>query len=99
MYALTMKWQALIVLVAIALSIVIPPSLPFLPGHRAMVAIGTIDVCHSAMPAVSGNGDMPCMHECLCGPLPPELYNNVAIPNPLIKPFAISYQDERPPKV
>jgi len=52
-----MKWQTLILLLAIALSIIVPPSLPFLSDHGAMATIGTLDVCHSAMPAVAANGD------------------------------------------
>jgi hypothetical protein len=93
-----MKWQALIVLLAISLSIVVPSSLPFLSDHGAMAAIGTLDVCHSAIPALSSNGDMPCMSECPCRPLPLELYKIAVIVNPLFKPSALSFQDELPPK-
>ena len=97
-YADTMKWKALIVLLAIALSIVIPPSLPFLSDHGAMAAIGTLDVCHSAIPALSSNGDMPCVNECTCGHLPLGQFKKAEIVNPLFKPSAISFQDERPPR-
>jgi hypothetical protein len=97
-YAATMKWKAVIVLLAIALSIVVPPSLPFLSDHGAMAAIGTLDVCHSAIPALSSNGDMPCVNECFCRPLPVGQYTIAEPVNPLLKPSAISFQDERPPR-
>lgn len=93
-----MKWQTLIILLAIALSIIVPPSLPFLPDHGAMATIGTLDVCHSAMPALAANGDMPCVNEYPCRPLHLELYDISEIVNPLLKLSAMSFQDERPPK-
>ncbi len=93
-----MKWQALIVLLAIALGIVVPPSLPLLSDHGAMAAIGSLDVCHSATPALSSNGDMPCVHECPCGHLPLSEDKNAAIFTPPFKPLLIPFQDERPPK-
>jgi hypothetical protein len=93
-----MKWQALIVLLAIALSIIVPPSLPFLSDHGATTAIGALDVCHSAMPALSANGDMPCVSESLCRPLHLDLYDISAMVNPPLKLSAMSFQDERPPK-
>jgi hypothetical protein len=93
-----MKWQAFIVLLAIALSVVLPPSLPFLSDHGAMAAIGTLDVCHSAMPALSANGDMPCVNECSCRPLPLAECKNAEVFTPPFKPLLIAFQDERPPE-
>jgi hypothetical protein len=93
-----MKWQAVIVLLAITLSIVVPPSLPFLSGHGAMASIGTLDVCHSATPALSSNGDMPCVNECPCRPLPLAQNKVIIVPNSHLSPYFIAFQDERPPK-
>jgi len=93
-----MKWQASIVLLAIAISVIVPPSLPFLSDQGAMAEIGTLDVCHSATPALSSNGDMPCLSECSCCSVPLEFYKICEIVNPLLKPSAMSFQDERPPK-
>lgn len=94
----TMKWQALIVLTAIALSIAVPPSLPFLSDHGAVAAIGALDVCHSTTPALSSNGNMPCINECACRPLPLALNKVAEIENLPFKPSLIVFQDERPPK-
>jgi hypothetical protein len=93
-----MNWQAVIVLLAIALSIVVPPSLPFLSDHGAMAAIGTLDVCHSATSALSSNGDMPCMNECLCRYHPFAESKYTEIFAPLFKPLLLAFQEERPPK-
>jgi hypothetical protein len=94
-----MKWQALIVLLAIALSVVAPPSLPYLSDRGAMVTIVTLDVCHSATPALSSNNDMPCVNECPCQHLLLAQSKNAEIITPPFKPLLIAFEDERPPKV
>ncbi len=93
-----MKWQAIIVLAAIALSIVIPPSLPLLSDNGAQAAIGTLDVCHSAIPALSSSGEMPCVGECSCHLSPLSRIEVLHTANPICKLYLISFQDERPPK-
>ncbi len=57
-----MKWQAVIVLLAIALTIFAPPALPLMIAQGGQAQIGTLDVCHSAAPALSANGEMPCLN-------------------------------------
>ncbi len=93
-----MKWQAIIILAAIALSSVIPPSLPLLSYNGTQAAIGTLDVCHSAIPALSSSGEMPCVGECPCLPSPLSRTEVLHTSNPLGKPYLIPFQDERPPK-
>lgn len=94
-----MKWKALIVLLAIALSIVAPPSLPFLFDHGAIEAIETLDVCHSAIPALSSNGEMPWVNAATAADLLPSTLLEISqIVNSPCKPCFIAYQDERPPK-
>jgi hypothetical protein len=95
----TMRWQAVIVLLAIALSIVVPPSLPLMIGQGGQASIGTLDVCHSSLPALASNGNMPCVSECPCRPLPLAQKKVSEIANPPFKPLLIAFQDERPPKV
>jgi len=92
-----MRWQAAIVLLAITLSMVVLPSLP-LAGRGGQAAIGTLDVCHSAIPALSSNGEMPCLNEYSNAPLPlalQEIIHLVSLPD---KSVFIAFQDERPPK-
>jgi hypothetical protein len=94
-----MRWQAIIVLLAVALSIVVPPSLSLTIADGGHSMIGTLDVCHSAAPALSSNGEMPCVNECPCRPLPLAQKKVSEIANPPFKPLLIAFQDERPPKV
>ncbi len=93
-----MKWQAIIVLAAIALSIVIPPSLPLVTENGAQASIGTLDICHSAIPALSSSGEMPCVGECPCLPSPLSRTEILHTADLSFKPFLIPFQDERPPK-
>jgi hypothetical protein len=94
-----MRWQAIIVLLAVALSIVVPPSLSLTIADGGHAMIGTLDVCHSTAPALSSNGEMPCVNECPCHPLPLAQKKVPEIANSLFKPLLIAFQDERPPKV
>lgn len=93
-----MRLQTVIILLAIALSIVVPPSLPFAISDGGRASIGILDVCHSATPALFSNGDMPCINVCPCRPLPLALENVTEIAPSPRKPFLLAYQDERPPK-
>jgi hypothetical protein len=93
-----MKWKAILVLLAIVLSFIVPPSLPFMADRGALAEIGTLDVCHSATPALSTNGEMPCVNVSALSPLPLAQNQVPEIVNPRLKPFLIASQDERPPK-
>ena len=92
-----MKWQAIIVLLAITLSIAVPASLSLTCDHGGLAAIGTLDVCHSATPALSSSGDMQCI-QCSCHPLPLVLQETSEIVNSHFKQAITAFQDERPPK-
>jgi hypothetical protein len=94
-----MRWKAIIVLLAVALSIVVPPSLSLMIADGGHPLIGTLDVCHSATPALSSHGDMPCLNECPCCPFPLAQIKVAEITNPPFKPLLLAFQDERPPKV
>jgi len=93
-----MKWQAAIVLLAIGLSISVPPcfSVPSDHGNHAM--IGNLDVCHTSAFVLSSNGDMPGVHQCFFDHMPLVQDNIIKIVNLRIKPLLIALQDERPPK-
>jgi hypothetical protein len=94
-----MRLQAVMALLAIAFSIAVPPFLPLTIDHGWQAAIGTIDVCHTATPVLSSNGDMPCMNECPCNRLPLAQNKVPEIVNSPFRPFLIAFQDEHPPKV
>lgn len=93
-----MKRQAIIVLLAIALGIIGPPSLPMMLAQGGQMSIGVLDVCHPATPALSSNGDMPCVNGCTCRLFPLEPIRVDGIVNTFCKPVFIAFQDELPPK-
>ncbi len=93
-----MRWLAVVILSAIVLGVFIPPSLTVMIADRGSAAIGTLDVCHSATPALASDGDMPCVNECPRQPSRPAQTEVARIENPLFKPLFIVFQDERPPK-
>lgn len=97
-YHALMKQQAIIILCAIALSLLLPPSVPFMSDHGTLASIGVLDVCNSAKPALASQGDMPCMHECACCPLPLAQGALADITNPSFPPSFIASLDERPPQ-
>lgn len=97
-YYRPMRWQAVILLIALALTAALPPSLAFAPDSDEQPSLGTLNVCHSAAPALSSNGDMPCVNECPCRHVPAV---SVALtkPNvPLFPEFLLISGNERPPQ-
>lgn len=93
-----MKLHAVIVLLAVAVGILAPPSLPMMLTHDGQTSIGVLDVCHSKTPALSSNGEMPCVSECPCRLLSLEQRRISGMINPPCKPVLIAFQDELPPK-
>jgi hypothetical protein len=62
-----MQWKALLVLATIALGILAPLPMQTVVLRDGHLVIGALDVCHSETPALSMNGDMPCMNrEAYC---------------------------------
>jgi hypothetical protein len=93
-----MKWFAVIVLFAISLGVAVPPSLPIAAVRGGEAELGVLDLCHAGTPALSSNGDMPCMNGCPCRLPAPALYETAGILVTPRKPLLLTYQDERPPK-
>jgi hypothetical protein len=93
-----MRWKALIVLLAVLIGVVVPPSLPLLTAAGAEASLGTLDVCHKASPALFSHGEMPCMNECPCQPLPLASISVPAVSASVFRPLLLPFQDERPPQ-
>jgi hypothetical protein len=93
-----MKWQAVIVLLALGFSIAVPMSFSIPSDHGNHSMIGNLDVCHSSVPAISANGGMPCVHQCPCDHMHLVQVKIAQIAHPRFRPFLIAFQDERPPK-
>ena len=65
-----MRWQSLILLMAIAVSAVASPTLPPTIAYDRESMIGVLNVCHSVTLALSSNGDMPYVKERPCSHVP-----------------------------
>lgn len=63
-YIAPMRWQAVIVLIAIVFSIVAPISLPLNAARGGEFTIGTLNICHSATPSLASSSQMPCVNAC-----------------------------------
>jgi len=98
-YSYFMRWLSMIVILAIALCVTAPPAMSVALSQQGRPEIGVLDVCHSAATALSSNGDMPCMDESPCRPLPLARNEIYAAANSPMKPVLMVFQDERPPKV
>ena len=93
-----MRFTAIIVLIALSLTVLAPPTFALtFSGDKAPV-FGTLDVCHTATPALSTNGEMPCVNETASLPLPLALNKAAEIATTPVHPFHIAFQDELPPK-
>lgn len=92
-----MRSVSLIVLLAVAFGVIVPPLIP-MAAHDESLMIGNIDVCNSAVPALSSNGEMTCMHECPCKEGPVPVIVNAEQIDQIFTHFLLPSQNERPPK-
>jgi hypothetical protein len=92
-----MRWQALIVILALALSMLGSPSLLPEPGFIDQGAFEYFGIERSVNPVLSLCGDMPSLNQCPCKPFPLSLNNASEVVRPLFLSFILTYQDERPP--
>ena len=93
-----MRWQAVIVLMALAFIITLPPSFSVSGGSDEQPVLGALDVCHSATPALASNGGMPCVNECPCNPVPAPSLTYSRQTNPVITDTLLISRNERPPQ-
>ncbi len=93
-----MKWQAVIVLLAIALTVLAPPALPLMIVHDGHSQIGVLDVCHSAAPALSASGEMPCLNSFPLDQQPKPFITYSIQHKPLFSQYLSTFDTEQPPQ-
>lgn len=94
-----MKWVTVILLVVLAFTILAPLS-PFslIIDRQEQPLLGNLDVCNSATPALSSNGQMPCVN-ISTSQLP--LYISITTSDsfhPLFTEVVFTAPNEHPPK-
>jgi hypothetical protein len=92
----SMRLTSIMIVIAIALSILSPPVVVSLQAGPASPSIQTLDVCHRTGMGI--HPDLPYIHECPCKPLSLRLAGVCAIYRTPCKPLLIIFQDERPPE-
>lgn len=92
-----MRWKVIIILMAITLGILVPPSLPVLSPHGTMDTIGILDVCHCKIPTLFKSVAALCVNAA-AQLLPLRVLDVSQIENQHNKPCLIAYREERPPK-
>ena len=65
-----MRSTAIIVLMALTLGAFGFPSFMMVESHDGQPTIMALDVCHASTPALSVNGEMPCVNERPCSHIP-----------------------------
>lgn len=93
-----MKLQAIILVAAILLGIMAPPVLAGASVRDDAPAIGTLDLCSHAAPALSAGGEMPCVHTTPCNYQPMQFVLATVSDKAFSIPFALSSENEHPPR-
>jgi len=93
-----MKVRSVIVLLAIAVSVLSPLSVHLTIAH-GQEAIGTFDVCHAGSLALSTSLDMPCVSQPVYSLYCPPFVESAQILDPTIKLLISPFQKEHPPKI
>ena len=93
-----MRLAAIMVLLSLAAGVMVPPAPALLFAPDGMPCYGTLDVCHSAAPALASGGEMPCVNECLYDRSPVVSVTTFDQPNPLFAFFLIPSSIEKPPR-
>jgi hypothetical protein len=94
-----MKGTAYIVIIAITIAALSPITLLTVPvNHAGQPVLGDLNVCRSSTPALSSNGDMPCVNVSPCPQAPPL---SIAIFHPSVSRVTLhvmSSEVEQPPR-
>ncbi len=94
-----MKGTALIVLVVLVATALSPLAILALPvAGSNQPALGMLDVCHQASPALTPVGEMPCLGQAPCSAVPALLVSSFVPENTFFVHYLIPSQDDRPPR-
>ncbi len=93
-----MRWLAVVLLIVIAFAVVIPPSFYMTTRGSFTAEIGTMDICHSATPALASDGEMPMMCGCPCTPAPPALIGDYRFVKTSFHTPVLIREDVQPPE-
>ena len=98
-YTLSMKWISYILLVVLAFTVLAPvASFALVIVNDGRCFLGNLDVCHTAAPALSSNGEMPCVPLSVHNGIPSLSMTNLEPDNPLFTELILTTHNEHPPR-
>jgi hypothetical protein len=94
-----MRRISIILLIVLAFTLVAPLS-SFSLGIAGKDGdmLSTLDVCHSAAPALSSNGEMPCVNMTANGIIPVVFVTFYEAVRPLFTELILTTRNEQPPQ-
>jgi len=94
-----MRWVTFILLVVLAFTVLAPmTAFTLINLNDGRSFLGNLDVCHSAAPALSSNGEMPCVSACPCSSVPMVPISSVAPSPQFFTEILLASRNEQPPR-
>lgn len=93
-----MRFAAIIILLSLELGIMVPPAFALTSTQDDMPCIGTLDVCHTAAPALASGGEMPCVNESFSCQCPIVSITTFVRSDPSFVFITILFPIEQPPR-
>lgn len=99
-YIRTMKWATVMLLLVLAFTVLTPVSSfsLFIAAEHGDEALATLDVCHSAAPALSSNGEMPCLQMTAMSIIPAVFITFHETAHPVFTELILTTRNEQPPQ-
>ena len=98
-YGASMRRLAILLLVVLAVTLVTPLSSFTLDiAGKGCDMLTTLDVCHSAAPALSSNGEMPCVHMTANNIIPAVIVTIHETTYPVFTELILTTRNEQPPQ-
>jgi hypothetical protein len=98
-YSILMKWVSLVLLSVMVLTVLAPlSSFSLIAVREGQPLLSNLDVCNSTAPALSTNGEMPCMVLCPFSTVPILSITAHEPAHPRFTELIITAPNEHPPK-
>lgn len=99
-YTSIMRPVTVILLIVLAFTVLAPlTSFTLVAMNDGHSFLGTLDVCHSAAPALSSNGEMPCVSLAPCTAPPSFSVSFTELAHPFFTEMILTTGSEHPPRL
>jgi hypothetical protein len=95
-----MKWATVTLLIVLAFTVLTPLSSfsLFVAVEHGGEVFSNLDVCHSSTPALSSNGEMPCVPMTATGIIPAVFVTFNETAHPVFTELILTTRNEQPPQ-